>query len=325
MDRSGSRGREGLVGITTKNSVGEETLKDASDYRTLVSQSPLATAFHRPEWLALVEQVTGESVRLLRVLHGEETTAILPHVHSRWGPFRVLLSPPSRLGMQYLGPLIPDWSDLKQGKREERLNALAAAVLDHMRKTRVRSCRIRCTPELNDARAFQWSGFEAVPRYTYRVPVRDENAIWESMQRNVRSDIRRHEGALEVVPAMSHDWDAFENQLEDRYSQQGLRTPLPKGYLTLLRAALGPDLVLLVGKWAGRPRAWGEVLTALRAQNVQVSAGVLNQPPIASRLSERCRTSGPKSSWYVLSGITTKLSCGIPNTVPLTASTPTTR
>ena len=97
------------------------------------------------------------------------------------------------------------------------------------------------------------------------------------MQRNVRSDIRRHEGALEVVPAMSHDWVAFENQLEDRYSQQGLRTPLPKGYLTLLRAALGPDLVLLVGKRAGE-FVGGAALVRLR-DRMALWQGTLRGPP----------------------------------------------
>ena len=141
--------------MTTDCSFREETLEDGTDYRELASQSPLATAFHRPEWLAAVQDITGESVRLLRVLQGRETTAILPHVHARWGPIRVLLSPPSGLGMQYLGPLIPEWGDLKQDKREARLNALAEAIRNHMRERRIRFCRVRCAPGLEDARAFQ--------------------------------------------------------------------------------------------------------------------------------------------------------------------------
>ena len=248
MDRPGRRGHEGLVEMTTDCSFREETLEDGSDYPELASQSPLATAFHRPEWLAAVQDITGESVRLLRVLQGRETTAILPHVHARWGPIRVLLSPPSGLGMQYLGPLIPEWGDLKQDKREARLNALAEAVRNHMRERRIRFCRIRCAPGLEDARAFQWSGFEAIPQYTYRLSVGDENAVWEGMKKTVRSDIRRHDGLLTVVPAEAPDWVAFEDGLDARYSEQGLRAPLPEGYLARLREALGTDLVLLVAK-----------------------------------------------------------------------------
>ena len=233
------------------NSVQEETLEESSDYADLASHSPLATPFHRPEWLSVVEDVTTDSVRLLRVLQGHETTAVLPHVHGRWGPMRVLLSPPRGLGMQYIGPLITEWGDLMQDKREVRLIALVEAIRTHMRQTRVRSCRIRCAPGLDDVRAFQWSGFEAIPRYTYLLPVGDENAVWGGMKTTVRSRIRRQDGALAVVQGEAQDWSAFERQLGARYAEQGLPAPLPKGYLARLHDALGEDLVLLVAKKDG--------------------------------------------------------------------------
>src|SRR4030095_12982390 len=44
-----------------------------------------------------------------------------------------------------------------------------------------------------------------------------------------------------------------------------------------MRIWLDPDKV------AARNLSAGEVLAALRAQNLQVSAGVLNQPPVASQ------------------------------------------
>src|SRR2546429_745897 len=237
--------------MTTTGAFQEETLKDASDYADLASQSPLATVFHRPEWLAAVEGTTGKSVLLLRVLQGNETTAILPHVHGRWGPIRVLLSPPSGLGMQYLGPLIPEWGDLQHDKREDRLNALAEAVRGHMRESRVRSCQVRCAPGLEDARAFQWTGFEAIPRYTYRLSVRDEGAVWEDLKKTVRSDIRRHDDVLKVVPAEARDWQVFENQLDAPYFEQSMRAPLPEGYLARFRDVLGTNLLLLVPEVAG--------------------------------------------------------------------------
>ncbi len=229
----------------------EETLEQASDYAGLVVRSTLATPFHRPEWLSVVQEVTRDPLRFLRVLQGQETVAVLPHVHGRWGPLRVLLSPPSRVGMQYLGPLVPRWADLKQDKREARLAALADALRAHMKEDRIRLCQIRCPPGLDDARAFQWSGFNSVPRYTYRLRIDDEDSVWEGMKKNVRSDIRRREDDIAIGPADGRDWRQFEIQLDARYSEQGLLMPLPDGYLTKLREALGPDLTLIVARGAG--------------------------------------------------------------------------
>jgi Acetyltransferase (GNAT) domain len=229
----------------------EETLEEASDYADLVSRSTLATPFHRPEWLSVVQAVTGDRLSFLRVLQGQETVAVLPHIHGRWGPLRVLLSPPSRVGMQYLGPLVPGWPDLKQDKREARLAALAVALRAHMKEDRVRLCQIRCPPGLDDARAFQWMGFDSVPRYTYRLRIDDQDSVWEGMKKSVRSDIRRREDNIAIGPGDGGDWGQFENQLHARYSEQGLHMPLADEYLTKLRDALGPDLTLLVARAAG--------------------------------------------------------------------------
>jgi Acetyltransferase (GNAT) domain len=240
-----------VVDVNETSTNREETLEEARDYPGLVGRSPHATPFHRPEWLSAVRDFTPGTVYLLRVLQGEETVAVLPHVHGHWGPLRVVLSPPARMGMQYLGPLIPDWTQLKQDKREARLAALANAVRVHLRETRSRACQIRGPPGLDDGRAFQWSGFEAVPRYTYVLDLANKEAIWDGMKKNVRSDIRRHENALPIAEADESDWRAFDHQVGGRYSEQGLRAPLPQGYLPQLRRALGTDLTLFVAKEDG--------------------------------------------------------------------------
>src|SRR5207247_4780739 len=140
-----------------------------------------ATVFHTNKWLRAVDATTPGSLRFLRVMQGEETVCILPHTHLRRGPFRLVFSPPPGLGMQYLGPLIPGWTEMKQGKREQRLAAIAEALVAHLRETRNQYCQIRCAPGMDDARAFQWNGFEALPRYIYVLPLSDEDSAWESL------------------------------------------------------------------------------------------------------------------------------------------------
>ncbi len=233
----------------------EGRLGEVADYESLVSNVPQATVFHTSKWLRVVDAITPGTLRFLRVMHGGETVGILPHTHLRRGPFRLVLSPPPRLGMQYLGPLIPGWTEMKQGKREQRLVTIADALLVHLRETRTKYCQIRWAPGMDDARAFQWNGFEALPRYIYVLPLSDETTVWESLGGNVRSSVRRHTDDISVVTGSSEDWPIFERRLEMRYSEQGLDRALPRGYLEALRKSLGDALTLLVARqedeWLG--------------------------------------------------------------------------
>ena len=233
----------------------EERLGDASDYDSLVRRTLQATVFHTSEWLKVVDAVTPRGLWFLRVVQGGETVGVLPHAHLRRGPFRLAFSPPPGLGIQYLGPLIPGWTELKQGKREQRLAAIAEALEVHLRDTRNHYCQIRWAPGLDDARAFQWNGFDALPRYIYVLRLSDETTVWESLGGNVRSSIRRHSGDIQVAAGTPEDWPIFEQRLAMRYSEQGLDRALPRGYVEALRKSLGDALTLLVARqgedWLG--------------------------------------------------------------------------
>jgi len=233
----------------------EERLGDATDYDSLVHRIPQATVFHTSEWLKVVDAITPGGLWFLRVVQGGETVGVLPHTHQRRGPFRLAFSPPPGLGIQYLGPLIPGWTEMKQGKREQRLAAIAEALEVHLRATRNQYCQIRWAPGLDDARAFQWNGFDAFPRYIYVLPLSDETTVWESLGGNVRSSIRRHSDDIPVGPGTPEDWPIFEKRLAMRYSEQGLDRALPLGYLEALRKSLGDALTLQVARqgedWLG--------------------------------------------------------------------------
>lgn len=229
----------------------EETLSEAGYYPELASASQHSTIFHSPEWLKVVSCIDLRSVQILRVAQGQETIGVLPHVHLRHGPLRVILSPPAGLGMQYLGPLIPHFEGMKQDKRERRLDAIAGAVIEHMRSTRSRLCQMRWTPGLADARAFQWQGFEALPRYSYVLPLSDEKSMWERLKQEARLHIKRHSEAISTSVGTDGDWSTFEDRTRARYADQGLTAPLPATYLRALRAELGDRLVLMVARRAG--------------------------------------------------------------------------
>src|SRR5438309_3062528 len=149
----------------------EEPL-DEKEYGRQVAECRNSTVFHDPTWLRIVSEMTPEGIQILRVYDGHEIVAVLPHVHRKVGAVRAMLSPPSGLGIQYLGPLFPGIEDLKQDKRERRLSLFATAVVDHGRQTKSRLVHLRMAPGFEDARHFLWSGFSVLPRYTYELDLR---------------------------------------------------------------------------------------------------------------------------------------------------------
>jgi len=241
--------------LTSRWTAEEETLSEARYYPELASASQHATIFHSPEWLKVASSIVPQRVQILRIAQGEETIGALPHVHLRRGPLRMILSPPPGLGMQYLGPLVQHLDGMKQDKRERRLDAIAGAVMEHMHNTRSRFCQMRWTPGLADARAFQWHGFETLPRYSYVLPLSDEKSMWSRLKQEARLHIKRHSEAISTAIGTNEDWTTFENRTRARFADQGLKAPLPATYLEALRAELGDRLVLMVARrvdeWLG--------------------------------------------------------------------------
>jgi hypothetical protein len=258
-------------------SMTEEPLHSCAEYREVFETAVPCTPFHDPRWLSVIEDVSRVDVKILRVVEGDEIIAIFPHVHGRRGILRLLLSPPSGMGIQYLGPLLPGWDVLKQDKRERRLGRFVEALGRHLAKSRDRVCQLRLAPGLDDARPFQWSGFETMPRYTYAVPLDADDALWMRLKKSVRSDIRRSESSIEVVRGNSQDLETLEGGLVDRFKDQGLDAPLPRGYLRRLTEVMGDRLTLLSaraeGKWVG-----GVVLVRFRDRTA-LWQGTTKGPP----------------------------------------------
>lgn len=92
---------------------------DAAEYERALRHYPAATVFHQPIWIELVARISGGHPVYL-AMDGEDggPPALLPAVHLRRGPFRVLASPPPQAAAPYLGPLFGS-------------GVSAAAVLQH--------------------------------------------------------------------------------------------------------------------------------------------------------------------------------------------------
>lgn len=155
----------------------------------LVVDSPQGTAFHRSEWLRMLADTDPLDLRihrfLLRDAKGRVRAGWALPVGSFFG-LRICHS----FEFFYAGPLL--CRDLEGGsvhgasERWAALSVLAATVgrtLDIV--------VAECHPSLQDLRPLMRSGFQIVPEYTHRWPVRGLEQVWATMNREKRRQIRR--------------------------------------------------------------------------------------------------------------------------------------
>jgi len=193
---------------------------------------------------------------------GDTPILAVPFFVGRSGPLRIVVSPPPRLGVEYLGP-VPSPQTLEQRKKGEGLFRAIESVLDWLRSALKPSViYLRTVPELDDARGFQWAGFQVSPMYTYTVSIsRDSEQILESFDRSVRSDLRRTENKVDVRPGGVDLVEKVHEFVSARYRTQGETFGPPLTYLADLFRSLGPGAFLPIGAYTERGLEAAAIIT----------------------------------------------------------------
>jgi len=201
----------------------------------LIESSPQATAFHQFDWLKIMEKHTDSQLILLAGFDGEEIFAVVPFFYEEkfGGLFRKLTSPPYPTGVPYLGPVFPH--SHRWGKSGwERKSIQFQKGLDKYIRSRVKPHVVSiCTSTaLRDVRPFLWSGYDALPRYTYISEVSPLSLAWSRVSSSTRRSIRRAEETIsEFEQGDQEDYGFLIDSLERRYGEQGIQFDLSKDYL----------------------------------------------------------------------------------------------
>lgn len=92
------------------------------------------------------------------------------------------------------------------------------------------------SPAMLNALPFYWTGYRLDVRYTYRLEgLGSTEALWDGLRGNVRREIRKARGSLEVVDDLG--LDRFYDVLSQTYARQQLPTPHSLTELERLEAA----------------------------------------------------------------------------------------
>ncbi|QVL51279.1 MAG: GNAT family N-acetyltransferase [Thiocapsa sp.] len=175
-------------------------LKDK--YRQLCLTEPSIPIFSRDWWLDAVAGADHWNVALVE--QGDRIDAALPYVIIKYQGFILLAHPPLT---QTLGPWLRE-SDAKYTKRlsqeKDLLEALIAGLPNfHYFSQNWHHARTNWLP-------FYWQGFSQTTRYTYRLlDISDEHLLWNGLQANIRTDIRKARDRFRLTIRTGVDIDDF--------------------------------------------------------------------------------------------------------------------
>jgi lipid II:glycine glycyltransferase (peptidoglycan interpeptide bridge formation enzyme) len=221
----------------------------ASEPQPPADQTTYANAiFQQPWWLDAVAPGHWGEVTVER---NGRVVARLPYVVRRRRRLRILTMPPLT---QTLGP----WLERSAAKpanalseEHELLAALEAALPAHDAFVQ------NFSPTVLNGLQFHWAGYRLELQYTYRLEgLGSEEALWDGLRGNIRREIRKARGRVEVredIPL-----DRFYSIWAKTFARQGMRTPVSLAELERLDtacAARGSRAMLCGRDDAGRVHA----------------------------------------------------------------------
>jgi len=205
---------------------------DAELWDRLVSSSPHGSVFHRWEWLRIAEKYSKTKLYPLIAYKGTTPVAAFPVFVRKFGLFSAVFSPPPRLAIPFLGPVIAEYGSLKQNKRETICQGLVEGFASLLREWRAAYVSVTTPPELVDVRQFLWQGFKAKPMYNYFFDLsRGRDYLWGRLKKARRKNITKTGRKFEFRAGGSEDFEFVISGVFSRAAEQNIKLRLSREYL----------------------------------------------------------------------------------------------
>ena len=251
--------------------------EDREEWDKLVEASPHSTIFHTWKWLKIMEKYSWmKTVMKKRVkcklypvigLKGETPIGVFPLFLYNSSLFRMVASPPSKVEVDYLGPLIVNYDKLKQNKRESLFMEFQNAVDEFIVSELKADCiSVKTPPEMIDCRPFLWSGYDVKPRFNYIIDLgRGIDYLWKQFKGGLRKKINTaEEKGVSVEEGSKKDLEYIYKYYYETFESQGLSINFSKEYLFDVYDAFYPhNLKVFVARYQGE-FASGMIATCFR-------------------------------------------------------------
>lgn len=209
-------------------------------WNDLLERAPRRSPFHRAEALSVMADHSGQTLHPLVGYKGDEPVGLFPLFTMERGPLTAGFSPPPNLKVTYLGPILADVSALSSNKAERRRRRFVDAALSWLDDAHSpRYVHVRTAPEYCDPRPFEWGGFEATPRFTYRVDLSaGPEELFERFSRDVRTNVRDASERCETSVGDEESVRTITRQVRSRYAEQDVAFHVTDSFVVDLYEAL---------------------------------------------------------------------------------------
>lgn len=231
--------------------------EDSKLWDEIVASSPHGTMFHIWKWLKIIERNAKLKLYPLIIYKDNTIVGIYPIFLQKKDFVYIAYSPNRSSYVLYLGPLIHNYENLKQDKKEAAFLLLQEEI-DRIlfSEFKCKFVQISSSPGLSDCRAFKWCGYQVEPRYTYRVDLsKGPDYVWERFDRKLRVDINRavREG-VEVEEGNKDDLEFIHSSIHRRFKEQGLGAIDNYKYLLELYEEFYPKnmMKIFIAKYKGK-------------------------------------------------------------------------
>ena len=251
--------------------------EDREEWDKLVEASPHSTIFHTWKWLKIMEKYSWmKTVMKKRVkcklypvigLKGETPIGVFPLFLYNSSLFRMVASPPSKVEVHYLGPVLVDYDKLKQDKKElihvEFQKKVEEFIVSELKADYI---SIKTPPDMIDCRPFVWSGYEVKPRYNYIFSLNNgKDYLWKGFKKELRKKITIAEKmGISIEEGSKKELGRIYADYSAKFESQGLRINFSKEYLFDVYDAFHPhNLKVFVARYQGE-FASGMIATCFR-------------------------------------------------------------
>lgn len=188
----------------------------------LVDRVPGGTIFHTHRWTEIIAGAFDRRARVLGVFKNGTLIGGAP-LYERRVAHLTIANPPVVAG--YAGALL----DLTEYQSTCRANSEAEQILEALEagvRARYGYARLSHAPGMTDARPFLWHGWDVAPRFTFRLALRDPDALFEAFEPDTRRKIRRATEAGLVAQRITHTSEIIATY-ESSYRRHDSPPPVP--------------------------------------------------------------------------------------------------
>jgi len=210
---------------------GNEELKN---WDSLIEVSPYGSIFHILDWLRIAEKHTNSKLYPLIGIKGEKVIGVFPIFYKKKGPLKMVFSPPPKVGIPYMGPVLLGYEKLKQEKKESLIMDFFTGVDNFIHDNfNPDYISFELSPGLIDCRPFKWLGYQAEPLYSYLLDISVGLSDLESnFSIQARRNIKKAEkDGMSIELGSKEGLLVLYDRLYGRYEEQERKIPISKDYL----------------------------------------------------------------------------------------------